>query len=312
MASIKLPEEWESLCTGTDAEVVLNSINGVFRRLLSNLLLDFNNHRFRQVRKHNKILQRLTASLPDSFVEFLFSSMGFVKHGDAFIFEGSLESLMHGDALFSLIEQTFEKKKLHDAESALHRLRHLAKQRAESNSVAIAMTPAQALPSRVRTLSEAEILGPPSKSCDREEDVTERRALEETVRKTLLNTGRVRNGFFGARDFSVRTMRRGRVYACTERCPDSYIEAHWHLSTGRNIVYSHLAHLSADGTRLQHLGPEHGYQYNSLPGSENFRKTIHFSEKLVDENGKLLYVKTDDKPVTACIYCGRAFAELLL
>ncbi|KAG5511076.1 hypothetical protein GH5_07282 [Leishmania sp. Ghana 2012 LV757] len=311
MDSVTLPVEWEALCV-SDAEVIQDCINGVFRRLLANLLLDFNNPKFRQVKKDNKTLHRLTESLPSGFVEFLFSSIGFVKHDDAFIFEGSPESLVRGDTVLSHIERTFDKEKHQDAEYALMRLRHLGRQRVESHSTPREVTPALTLPSRVEAFPEENDSKFQSQHCGREEDVMEERALEETVRKTLLNTGRVRNGFLGARDFNVRIMRYGRVYVCTEKCPDSCIEVHWHLLTGRNILYSHLAHLSDNGTQLLHLGPEHGYQYNSLPGSANFRKMIHFSEKLIDENGKLVYVKTDDKPVTTCIYCGRAFAKLLL
>ncbi|CAC9454851.1 conserved hypothetical protein [Leishmania infantum JPCM5] len=312
MNAVKLPEEWETLCSTSDAEVIHECINGVFRRLLANLLLDFNNPKFRQVKKDNKALRRLTESLPAGFIEFLFSSIGFAKHEDAFIFEGSLESLKHGDTVLSCIEDSFGKERLQAAQCGLYRLRNLAIKKAENGLTQREMATATARLQRARPLPQEEDAKRQAQHSGTEKDVAEEHAVKEAVRKTLLNTGRVRNGFFEARDFSVRTMQHGRVYACTKKCPDHCVEAHWHLFTGRNILYSHLAHLSADGTRLLHLGPEHGYQYNSLPGSANFGKMIHFSEKLMDENGRLVHIKNDDKPVTACIYCGRAFAELLL
>ncbi|CBZ24257.1 conserved hypothetical protein [Leishmania mexicana MHOM/GT/2001/U1103] len=311
MNAVKLPEEWETLCSN-DAEVIHGCINGVFRRLLANLLLDFNNPKFRQVKKDNKALHRLTESLPAGFIEFLFSSIGFTKHDDVFIFEGSTESLKHGDAVLSYIEDSFGKERLQAAECGLHRLKNLAVKKAKNGPAQREMETATARLLRAQPLPQEEDAQSQAQHSGTEKGGAEERAVKEAVRKTLLNTGRVRNGFFEARDFSVRIMQHGRVYACTEKCPDHCVEAHWHLLTGRNILYSHLAHLSADGTRLLHLGPEHGYQYNSLPGSANFGKTIHFSEKLMDENGRLVDIKNDDKPVTACIYCGHAFAELLL
>ncbi|XQJ25123.1 PUB domain containing protein, putative [Leishmania guyanensis] len=312
MNDIKLPEEWETLCSTDHAEVIHDCINGIFRRLLANLLLDFNNPKFRHVKKNNKALRHLAQSLPDRFVEFLFSSIGFVQQDDTFIFEGSPDSLMHGDAVFSHIEHCIDKNKVQAVECDLHRLRHLAVKKVTNNPMSIDTVPTRVRLAKEPTLPEKEKVKLQAQCSGTQEDMAEEQIVKEAVRKTLLNTGRVRNSFFEARDFSARIMQHGRVYACTEKCPDHCIEAHWHLLTGRNILYSYIAHLSADGSQLLHLGPEHGYQYNSLPGAANFGKMIRFSEKLVDENGRLVYIKTDDKPVKTCIYCGRVFAQLLL
>ncbi|KAK7198496.1 PUB domain containing protein [Novymonas esmeraldas] len=307
-----LPEAWAALCRTQHAEAIRECLNGVFRRLLANLLLDFHNPKFRQVKKDNKALCRATGSLPCGFVDFLFTSIGFTKNDDGFLFEGTPESLKQGDVVFSQIEQAVDKDKREAAELETQRLRGLAAERVATTSTPVEPPPPLTHPARSsRAFREADTFAEVQRS-NRDKDVAEAEALKDVVRKTLLNTGRVRNCFFEARDFTVRIMRHGRVYACTEKCADLCIEAHWHLLTGRNILYSHLAHLSADGTRLLHLGPEHGYQYNSLPGSTNFGKMVHFSEKLLDENGKLVQIKTDDKPVSTCIYCGRLFSDLLL
>ncbi|KAG5510575.1 hypothetical protein JKF63_06872 [Porcisia hertigi] len=311
MSEFTLPEEWRSLCSSENAEGIRECITSVFRRLLSNLLLEFNNPKFRQVKKDNNTLRRFSSSLPEGFVDFLFWSIGFVKRGDTFSFEGSMESLKQGDAILTHIEESVERERLRAVEWDLDRLRRFAAERTKNSLLPKETPPPPALPPRAQ-LSLMKTETNQAKPSVPAEDLADGEAVKETVRKTLLNTGRLRNSFFDARDFVVRSMRHGRSYACTQKCSDHCVEAHWHLLTGRNIVYSHLAHLSADGTRLLHLGPEHGYQYNSLPGSENFRKMVHFSEKLMDENGKLVAVKTNDKSVKACIYCGRAFAELLL
>ncbi|GET86358.1 hypothetical protein, conserved [Leishmania tarentolae] len=312
MSDVNLPVEWETVCNTADTEIIRECIDSVFRRLLANMLLEFENPKFRQVKKDNKVLNRLTQSLPSGFIEFLFSSIGFVKHDDVFIFEGSLETLKHGDAVLTYIEDSLGRKKLHAVESQLHCLRKLAATKAKNNPTPTETAPVTSRLQRAQNTFQEGDAKHHTQPKGTEMDLTEEQAIKEVVRNTLLKTGRVRNSFFEARDFTVRTMNNGRVYACTEKCPVDCVEAHWHFLTGRNILYAHLAHLSADGARLLHLGPEHGYQYNSLPGSTNFGKMTHCNEKLMDENGRLLYIKHDDTPVKVCIYCGRPFAELLL
>lgn len=315
--SVALPEEWQALCTSSDTtatETIRACIDGLFRRLLANLLLDFDNPKFRQVKKENKAVHRLTQHLPPGFVVFLFTSLGFAEHGEAFTFTGTSETLKRADAVFAVVEQTIDKESRVQAEQELRRLQHAAAERAKN---APAASPSQNTPpAPARTAIGASCTDRSDATSDFHtdtvKDVADAEAVKAAVRKTLLTVGRVRNSFFEARDFTVRRMRRGRVYACSEKCDCECVEAHWHLLTGRNILYAHLAHLSADGTQLLHLGPEHGYQYNTLPGSTNFGKTVHFSEKSVDENGKLNMLKTSDKPATTCIYCGRLFSELFL
>lgn len=143
-----------------------------------------------------------------------------------------------------------------------------------------------------------------------QEDFDEVAHLQEIARRTLLTTGRVRNCFFEAKHFSLRRMSHGRVYACSEKCDNSFLEAHWHLVSGKNMLYAHVAHLSADGTKLLHLGHEFGYQYNLIPGMTNFGKTVNFSTKLISPNGKLLINEHPNKVVENCIYCGQNLQKI--
>ncbi|KPI84020.1 hypothetical protein ABL78_6929 [Leptomonas seymouri] len=313
MINIEIPKEWEALCASTNPAVIHECINGVFRRLLANLLLDFQNPKYRQVKKDNKTLYRLTRSLPNDFVKYLFSSLGFAAHNDTFDFQGTEESLKHADEVFSQIENLVDSEKLAAEERELKQLRALAAKKASKPSSAPATSSSIATETSTSSRSvvqkESKVY---SQQQGTQEDMEEGKLVEDIVRKTLLNTGRIRNSFFEAKDLTIRTMRHGRVYACTHKCGNECIEAHWHLLTGKNILYSHLAHLSADGTQLLHLGVEHGYQYNTLPGSPNFGKMVHFSEKLTDEHGKLIKLKHDDRPTAGCIYCGRLFTDLLL
>ncbi|KPA77621.1 hypothetical protein ABB37_06980 [Leptomonas pyrrhocoris] len=313
MATVTIPQEWVALCASTDSAVIHECINSVFRRLLANLLLDFQNPKYRQVKKTNKALHRLTNSLPNGFVRYLFNTLGFMEHADTFDFQGTAESLKHADEVFSQLENLMDKEAMDAAKYELSQLKVLAAKKAASPSSVPAPSPPVTVKSSIAKGKECGREG--GLNCQQEDtqkDMEEGKLVEEAVRKTLLNTGRIRNSFFEAKDLTIRTMRHGRVYACTEKCDNECIEVHWHLLTGKNILYSHLAHLSADGTNLLHLGVEHGYQYNTLPGSQHFGKMLHFSEKLTDEHGKLIRLKHDDKPVSACIYCGRLFSELLL
>jgi flagellin-specific chaperone FliS len=314
MSGVTIPKEWEELCVSTDFSVIRECINNVFRRLLANLLLDFHNPRYRQVKKENKALHRLTDSLPAAFVQYLFGALGFVEHHDTYQFEGSEETLKHADAIFSHLEILVDKEKLEDAERELSQLRHLVAQKSSRASHATTFSPpiVATLTTSTQRKAPAQRDQLDNQQEGIQKDVEEGKLVEVAVRQTLLNTGRIRNSFFEAKDVTIRTMRHGRVYACTEKCGNDCIEVHWHLITGKNMLYAHLAHLSPDGTQLLHLGVEHGYQYNSLPGSQHFGKTIHFSEKLAEKHGKLIHLRHDDKPVATCTYCGRAFSELLL
>lgn len=314
MASVSIPKQWEELCVSTDPAAFHECVDGVFRRLLANLLLDFQNPKYRTVKKGNKTLHRLASPFPDEFIRFLFSCLGFVEHEQTFHFEGSEETLKHADQVYSRLESLVDKVRLDAAERELNQLKTLTGKKAPHPPGISAATSTQTVSklnmAAAKDLEKQERLH--SQQENTQKDMAEGRLVEEAVRKTLLNTGRIRNSFFEAKDLTVRTMRHGRVYACTEKCGNECLEAHWHLLTGKNILYSYLAHLNADGTRLLHLGVEHGYQYNSLPGSPHFGKMVHFSEKLTDENGKLIRLQHDDRPAASCVYCGRLFSELLL
>lgn len=309
MSERKLPEEWKTVCLALDRDAIHRCLNGVFRRLLSNLLLNFENDKFRQVKKDNPSVKYFTEGLPQNFVTYLFQVLGFVSSDGVYLFQGSKEQLKQTDAVYSEIETIIDR----DTEVIVKDLRRLQDRNSRTSLVEENK--------RLSDPPNAELKSKKSSGYNRQEydagesskaDFSEAAPLVETVRSTLWNTGRIRNCFFEARDFTVRTMNHGRVYACSEKCDRGCLEAHWHLLSGKGMLYSFVAHLSPDGTQLLHMGLEHGYQYNSLPGSAHFGKTIHFSEKAVDENGSISYLKHPNKPVAQCVYCGELFSKLFL
>lgn len=274
-------------------EEVLYAINKIFRRLLGNLLLDFDNPKFRSVRKENSLVLQSINGLPKKIVDELFSAIGFSDAGSTYKFTGFKEQLKTADDLFCEIEQTFLPPK-----ATVQELKPL------SRGAQILKAPA--LPSHLPNEYENTTTNSPFIK----EDFDEAAPLMETVRKTLLRTGRVRNCFFEAKHFSVRRMLHGRVYACSEKCDNSYLEAHWHLTGAKNMVYAHVAHLSADGSKLMHLGHEFGYQYSTIPGMANFGKTVNFSIKLINPDGHLTSIEHPNKVVTSCIYCGENLQKI--
>lgn len=295
-------------------EALSNAISTVFRRLLANILLDPENKKFHVVRKENTVIRTALQQLPDSVIETLFAVLGFVSDVNAkcekvYVFNGDKEKLTDADRFFSYLEECLEKQKnksklFHlplletheDCENnerrkqILHEFQQDIQRRKEETG-------------RKSSLSEA----------FHSDDFLSVQSLVEKARRTLLNTGRIRNIFFEERDFSLRRMLHGRVYACKEGCGVEFLEAHWHLFSGKNILYSYVAHLAPDASAVIHLGVEHGYQYNLLPGTKNFRKTVNFSSKKVNkESGALEYVEHPDRPCEACVYCGVSFSQLFL
>lgn len=266
---------------------VLNAIQNVFRRLLGNLLLDFNNPKFRSVKKNNPVLARNTSNLPDTITEKMFQILNFVLVDEiTYVFNGSKENLLEADKQYSLIEDFLCPKK----KSSFEPLSFQPKK----------APAAQVQPSYSNKKEEVDVDNSPFHTEDFESVVE----LKEIVRKTLLKTGRIRNCFFEANYYSLRRMSHGRVYACTEQCDNTCLEAHWHLMSGRNILYSHIAHLSSDGLKVLHLGFEVGYQYHMIPGMQNFGKSVNFSTKLLSSDGKLLRNEHPNRVCDSCIYCG--------
>lgn len=274
-------------------EAVLYAIDKVFRRLLADLLLDFENPRFHSIRKANGLIVRCISGIPTQIVDELFSAIGFSDTGSSYEFSGTKEQVKAADAFFSEIEDTFKPQ-----EVIIHQPKSLLKEKRVLQCSVLAQ----------RVSDESTPMT--NNSPFIQEDFDEVVHLLEIARRTLLTTGRVRNCFFEAKHFSLRRMTHGRVYACSEKCDNSFLEAHWHLVSGKNMLYAHVAHLSADGTKLLHLGHELGYQYNLIPGLANFGKTVNFSTKLISPTGKLVFNEHPNKVVENCIYCGQNLQKI--
>lgn len=274
-------------------ESVLNALQIVFRRLVANLLLNFEDKKFREVRRDNPVLVRSTNLLPSDIVEDLFTVIGFeLSDTNTFIFNGTRETLLQGEKFYSFLEESLGSKR---SFQPLHPPPLLKKE--FCSSVVL---------SKASTLEEKQQFST-SRIKDDFDSVV---GLKDIVRTTLLKTGRVRNSFFEARDFSLRRMSNGRVYACSSKCDNLCLEAHWHLISGKNLMYSHIAHLSPDGSLLLHLGHEVGYQYHMIPGLPHFGKTINFNTKLLSPDGKLISNDHPNRVVDSCIYCGKSLEKL--
>lgn len=296
--------DWKS----ADPEAILFAINEVFRTLLANLLNNIDNPRFRMVRAKNTRLLRCTSKLSDECVVFLFGLIGFHldSKGEVFNFDGNRETVKEADKQLSAIE-AFMKVKRGDRPVIAVPSR-AAEREAEKAEIL-----KEIREDKVARLEEREEDVKNSSPIDYTKDYGVDEATKDVVKKTLLKTGRIRNSFFEGKDFTTRRMSGGMVYACgtSETCNEKGIEAHWHLETSKNGIYSFIVHLNAEGTVVSHMGPEYGYQYNTLPGTKNFGKVVLFSEKLVTPDGKLLYVKHPETVVESCIYCGAPFSRLM-
>lgn len=268
---------------------VLNALQKVFRRLLSNLLLDFDNPKYQVVKKNNAVLARNISNLPENITEKLFEVIGFQMTDDnTYLFRGTKKTLLEADKFYSQIEDRLAPK-------------------SKSSFQPLPLPSKKELPPQAHahhTSNAKEVVSQNESSPFVTEDFESVTDLQEIVRKTLLKTGRIRNCFFEANYYSLRRMSHGRVYVCSEKCDNTCLEAHWHLLSGRNILYSHVAHLSSDGLKVLHLGFEVGYQYHMIPGMGNFGKSVNFSTKLLSSEGKLLRNEHPNKVCDSCIYCG--------
>ncbi|EPY35299.1 hypothetical protein AGDE_07485 [Angomonas deanei] len=233
----------------------------------------------------------------------MFSAIGFRKRENTWVFEGTMETLHEADAAFTAIENKHTEDN-HWTVPTTSTDRIVETMKSERERILEQIRKDRIAPDKEEPLVDNSKL-----FC--EEDYRAADPLKETVRKTLLNTGRIRNCFFDACDFTTRKMIHGCVYECGQGCTHQCIEAHWHLIT-RNIMYSYIAHISEDGTKVLHLGTEFGYQYNSTPGTPNFRKTLCFSAKQVTESGALVKMEHPNKAVTNCLYCNVVLISLLV
>jgi hypothetical protein len=132
--------------------------------------------------------------------------------------------------------------------------------------------------------------------------------LIENAKKAIHFHGRLRNQLFDGVHFTLRRMKHGRALGC--ECEGECLEAHWHVRTA-SLLYAYCVHLSPDGSSVLHSGPEYGYQYNSLPGTEHFGKTIHMSTKRILPD-RSVECTNPNKPVDCCQYCQVPFRKLYL
>ncbi|ORC84281.1 uncharacterized protein TM35_000461000 [Trypanosoma theileri] len=297
-------------------EALEKAISLVYRRLLANLLLDPDNPKFQIVRKENNFIRNILTQIPDSVVDSLFNSIGYKlqKNSDSepiYVFDGDKEKIKTSDRFLSRIEEKIEEVK--NKKILFHPLplESRANEKTEERREAILQEIRRDAEERQKGFNEEKFSS--SNDLFNQDDFKSVEHLKEISRRTLLNTGRIRNSLFEGRHYTLRRMTHGRVYACKERCGIDCLEAHWHLFSGKNLMYSFVAHLSPDASKVLHLGVEHGYQYNSLPGTKNFGKTVLFSSKRINSNdGSLEFLEHPDKSCESCVYCGVPFSELFL
>nr|CCC95845.1 unnamed protein product [Trypanosoma congolense IL3000] len=308
-------EEAERILVASPPDPLGHAITRVFRPLLANILLDNENPKFHVVRKNNKLIKSVLQRLPESVVQTLFDAIDFKLEcrNDSemiYTFGGDVQKLSMSDNFFSYIEEKLRERRL-----GTSRFQPPLASRVEldwkERKDALIQEIRRDIDERRRDINESRLAKAQDALCH--DDFTSVESLKEKSRLTLLNRGRLRNSLFGCQHFSLRRMTHGRAYVCKEGCPADFLEAHWHLFTGRNMLYSHIAHLTPDGSTAVHVGVEHGYQYNSIPGTVNFRETIHFSAKRVnEESGALDLLEHPNQPRTACVYCGVPFSKLFI
>ncbi|KAG8340715.1 hypothetical protein TRVL_08457 [Trypanosoma vivax] len=309
-------EEADRLLQGCSLDVLHVSISKVFRRLLANILLQPKDSRYHVVRKNNIHIRSALNGLSSEAENCLFNLIGFKLElnqdsEEVYVFHGDIETLSTSDKFLSYLEERIDCMKL--SQSGIQQVPLLSRgsQKLNARRESVIQKFGCTAKRQEEKVSNSVDTSTQSVFCD--EDFSSVDHLKEKARLTLLNTGRVRNSLFNGRHFSLRRMKHGRVYVCKEDCGVDFLEAHWHLFSSRNLLYSYIAHLTPDASAMVHMGVEHGYQYNSLPGTENFRKTIHFSAKRLNSaSGQLEYIEHPNKPSETCVYCGVTFTELFL
>lgn len=134
--------------------------------------------------------------------------------------------------------------------------------------------------------------------------------LHDTARRTVHGHGRLRNSFFESHDVRIATMQTGRWFYCAD-CPPEGIEVHWHLRVA-NHLYAFTAHLNPAGTAVVHVGPELGYQLNTIPQTPGFGGVELTSRKVTDDSGaQLLKHEICHTPASECQYCAAPLLPLL-
>jgi hypothetical protein len=303
------------------------AINPVCRPLLANLIRDPANPRFGSVRCANA---KIAAALGFPGVLAWFKLCGFVQEtseiessnsggGGAtatatvsevmLVWKGTKEALQAGNKALSVAEDAIEEGKQAKLRSGqqTHSLRSRKAEQEKDDAKARILEQLERDRAAVGRREEQR-LEEEKQQLLQEADFEEVKHLEEAAKKTLHYHGRIRNASYNAEHFKLRRMTHGRAHVCSVGCPNDYIEAHWHVRNAA-LLYSYVVHLNADATEVIHQGPEDGYQYNSLPGTPHFGKTLFISTKVVDSAGKVK-CETPNTSVEFCRHCMVSFRKL--
>lgn len=315
---------------------VSEAIATVLRPLISNLLREPQNPKFRRVRSANPKIASALASISggDQLMRVAgFTMVSDLEKGEQFWhFEGDSASLLRAERAISALEEASNDRgaqvdrcddRNFSDEMPLLKSRAAARNEEERRERLAALEKRAAADAREveeRRAAERDALDEERRQ---QADFAAGSQLVDQARLTIHHTGRLRNASFGASNFTVRSMRHGRSFACT--CPPENLEAHWHVRTS-NLLYSYLVHLNPDASAVVHVGDEHGYQYNTLPGTEHFGKTIHIAHRRIVKNSTpvtsggaedpssesktAIDHRAPNVPVTACHYCGVSFDTL--
>jgi hypothetical protein len=277
-----------------DPAAVEDALKNVLRPIVSNIVREPNEEKFRRIRENNRRVREAATALPCLFR--ILGACGFIAVDgpdtgvQVWTFLGDTSRLAEGNRLLSRAEEVLERNKAQQ---------HL---RTRKTATAHAASP----PLRVEERREE---APPVESTLLfAADFESVRHLMDKARLTMHSTGRLRNACFSAKDMTLRRMEHGRGFVC--RCPPDHLEAHWHVVCGK-LLYAYVAHLTPSADAVAHLGYEIGYQYNSLPDSDLFRRVIHVSTKMVDTEGHLSLNDHPNRPAEVCAYCNTKLTDLL-
>lgn len=317
-------------CKGREPRV-FHVLQHVCRPLLANLLRQFDNKQFHEVKPTSKLLSEAHDAIGPSVLSQLMCAIGFIRNGGSvesrWVFQGSLDRAVVAERWLSSVEDALRGVVAGHAASSSPAtaeddilFKSLSKAGENRRKKAEDDRRAEVEHLRLKGLQEAR------ERAERErneqaaqlalqqglrQDFEDAAHLEETARSTLHNTGRHRNASFSAKHFQLRVMRHGRSFACNT-CDDACIEVHWHVVSG-SLLYAYCVHMSPDATRILHTGYEHAYQYNTIPGTDHFRRTIWMTTKHVnEETGLIDLLQHHTKPVDRCIYCNELFRTLFL
>ena len=301
-------EEFVGKLLGGDRADVVDAVAKVLRPLIGNLLREPSNPKFQKVNGANP---KIASALRASGCREVFQLAGFREADGSWEFVGGTKTLLDADRVLTEFETRAEQQRLEASHGAFKPVvaNSRAMEKAEAEAAAAKEDVLRRLHQdrlevqrRAKQKEEEEKL-----AALQEEDFLAAEHLLETAKKTIHYHGRLRNAAFDARDMRIRRMVHGRGLVC--ECPPENLEVHWHVRTA-SLFYGYVVHLSSDATKVIHVGPEDGYQYNSLPGTEHFGKVLHISSKTVDADGKV-HCATPNTVVAECKLCLTPFLKLM-